>query len=565
MKRFVKIVSLLMVLVSGVSQVACGKSENNVTTTTTAASTAAITTVKQEEEKPPVEYTFDPSVPKAAIQATTLYQIGEPSSFSDKLAISTLQGLVANLSEEQIMISGGAYNNYRTYLKRNWGCTYQSKVDGNAITLEVLMAHYKDLLSGYILASADSSSDSGNVAISLAGILNAVVVTPENQKICDDLGMICLLDATDKDDAWLRASEYWASLNQTIAFEQPLSMAPKLVDYAVMSKSYFSFYNGHNSTEHRNKYKFLSNGGIVFGYNNTLGEYDTVASFSAENIQMIPSDHAYNLSTLSGFKTAVLEQKTTEISNETSKKVHTVCIIMSDGDNVQWMTNDFTTSDKWWANKNRGKFNMGWGLPATAIDLTAPFTEYLYDSMSEKDEFIMQLGGLGYTFPSKWSVEAREEMAAKLSECMIRSDLHYAEILDDNGMTRTVMNSFTKQDGIDGLFYIDYSNYAGMNGKILWSNGKPVVAARYRLWANTSDGSVDGIAKAINRASTEPTSADSYSFIIVHAWSGLSGNNLVEGGNTMNAVAELVRLLDNDVEVVTPSEFMNRIIANEAK
>ncbi|MBQ7827133.1 MAG: hypothetical protein IJ386_02580, partial [Clostridia bacterium] len=280
MKSFVKIVSLLLVLVSGISQVACSKSADS--NTTTLVSTAATTTVNQEEEKTPVEYTFDSSVPKAAVQATTLYQIGEPSSFSDKLAVSTLQGLVANLSEEQIMISGGAYNNYRTYLKRTWGCTYQSKVDGNAITLAPLMAHYKDLLSGYILASADSSSDSGNVAISLAGILNAVVVTPENQKICDDLGMTCLLDATDKDDAWLRSSEYWASLNQTIAFEQPLSMAPKLVDYAVMSKSYFSFYNGHNSTEHRNKYKFLSDGGIVFGYNNTLGEYDTVASFSAE-------------------------------------------------------------------------------------------------------------------------------------------------------------------------------------------------------------------------------------------------------------------------------------------
>ena len=427
------------------------------------------------------------------------------------------------------------------------------------------MEHYKDILSGYILCAADSSSDSGNVAISLAGLLNAVVVTPENQKICDDLGLSCLLDATDKNDAWLRASEYWSQLNQTIAFEQPLSMAPKLVDYAVMSKSYFSFYNGHNSTEHRQKYSFLEDNGIVFGYNNTLGEYDTVASFSAENLQMIPSDHAYNLSTLSGFETSVLEQKTKEPSEDTSNKVHTVCIILSDGDNVQWLTNDFTTSDKWWANSYRGKFDMGWGLPPTALDLTAPMTAYLYDKMTERDEFIMQLSGLGYTFPSKWTKSARDEMASKLSEYMMRSDLHYAEILDDNGMTKSVMSSFTKQDGIDGVFYIDYSNYAGKNGEIMWSNGKPVVAARYRLWANTTDGSISAISKAVNRAPTDPTDAASYSFIIVHAWSGLSGNNLVDSGNTLKAVAELIKAFDNDVEVVTPSEFMNRIVANKAK
>ena len=563
MKYIGKMISIVLIIASGVSLIACNSSKDSGNTTTT--TTASTTTQSKEEEKLPVEYTYDPSVPKAVKQATSLYQIGEPSSFTDKLTLATLQGLVANLCEDQILITGGAVNNYKPYLRKLWNCTISTKVDGNSITIPNLLAHYKDQLSGYILCAADSSSDSGNVAISLAGLLNAIVVTPENQKMCDDLGLTCVLDATDKTDAWLRSSEYWAQLNPKIAFEQPLNMAPKLVDYAVMSKSYFSFYNGHNSSEHRQKYSFLEDNGIVFGYNNTLGEYDTVASFSAENLQMIPSDHAYNLSTLSSFKTAVLEQKTKDVSEETSKKVHTVCIILSDGDNVQWLTNDFSTSNKWWANSYRGKFDMGWGLPPTALDLTAPMTAYLYDKMTERDEFVMQLSGLGYTFPSKWSKSARDKMAAKLSEYMLRSDLHYAEILDDGGMTKSVMSSFTKQEGIDGLFYIDYSNYAGKNGQILWSDGKPVVAARYRLWANTGDGSISSISGAVNRASTNPKDADAYSFIIVHAWSGLNGNNLVESGNTLNAVAELVKSFDKDVEVVTPSEFMNRIIVNKAK
>ena len=563
MKNMVRFISILLLLATGLPLIACSspKEDNSITTTTG----STTTTQSKEEEKPPVELVIDPVVPKAAKQATTLYQINEPSSFTDKLTLATLQGLVANHCEDQILINGGAFNNYKPYLRKNWNCTLQTKVDGKAITIPNLIEHYKDQLSGYILCAADAASDSGNVAISLAGVLNAIVVTPENQKICDDLGLTCLLDASDKNDAWLRSSEYWGQLSQTIAFEQPLNMAPKLVDYAVMSKSYFSFYNGHNANEHRQKYSFLEDNGIVFGYNNTLGEYDTVASFSAENLQMIPSDHAYNLSTLSGFKTDVLQQKTKEVSEELPKKAHTVCIILSDGDNVQWLTNDFSTSDKWWANSYRGKFDMGWGLPPAALDLTAPMTAYLYDKMTVRDEFIMQLSGLGYTFPSKWSKSAREQMAAKLSEYMMRNDLHYAEILDDNGMSKSVMSSFTKQEGIDGLFYIDYSNYAGKNGQILWSNSKPVVAARYRLWANTTDGSISAISKAVNRASIDPTDADSYSFIIVHAWSGLNGKNLVEGGNTMDAVAELVKAFDDDVDVVTPSEFMNRIIANKAK
>lgn len=512
-----------------------------------------------------MDYVFDSAVPKAAKQATSLYLIGEPSSFSDKMTLATLQGLVANQYEDQILMQAGAYDNYKSYLTKNWNCKVETKVDGKNVTIANLLAHYKDGLAGYILASDDSASDSGNVAISLAGILGAVVVTPKNQQLCDDLGLTCIFDATDKDDAWLRASEYWAQLNTDVAVEQPLNMAPKLVDYAVMCKAYFSFYNGRNAEEHQQKYRYLNDNGIIMGYNNTLGEYDTVASLSKVNLQMIPSDHAYNLSTLSGFQTAIFDQKTAVTDGEAGKKIHTVCIILSDGDNLQWLTNDFTTSSKWWANNNRGKFFMGWGLPATAIDMVAPMHAYLYDSMTMRDEFIMQLSGLGYTFPSKWTSAARREMAAKLAEYMVRSDLHYAEILDDNGLNERVVSDFTRQEGIDGLFYIDYSNYAGMKGQILWTNNKPTVAARYRLWANTNDGAIASIARSINYASTDPTKASSYSFIIVHAWSGLSGGNLVDSGNTMEAVAKLVKSFDKSVEVVSPSEFMKRIVANHAQ
>ena len=561
---------LLLTMLAGI--LACNKQaeEEAITTTmittTTAAVTTALTTVLHSKEpRPPMDYVFNSAVPKAAKQATSLYLIGEPSAFSDKLTLATLQGLVANQSEDQILLNAGAYNNYKSYLSENWDCKVTTQVDGKNVTLSNLLAHYKDNLSGYILASDDSASDSGNVAISLAGLLNAVVVTSKNQTLCDDLGLTCLLDATDKDDAWLRASEYWGQLNTRVAVEQPLNMAPKLADYAVMCKAYFSFYNGKNSEEHQQKYSYLQDNGIIMGYNNTLGEYDTVASLSKVNLQMIPSDHAYNLSTLSGFKTAIYDQKTAVVSGETGKRIHTVCIVLSDGDNLQWLTNDFTTSSKWWANTNRGKFFMGWGLPATAIDMVSPMQAYLYDSMTMRDEFIMQLSGLGYTFPSRWSSAARREMAAKLAEYMVRSDLHYAEILDDNGMNERVMSDFTRQEGIDGLFYIDYSNYAGMKGQILWTNNKPTVAARYRLWANTTDGSITSIARSINSASTDPTKASSYSFIIVHAWSGLSGGNLVDSGNTMDAVAQLVKKLDSSVEVVSPSEFMNRIITNHAQ
>ena len=503
-------------------------------------------------EVPPVELNYESSVPKAQKQARVMYVMDEPNSFSEKLTIATLQGIIANVSDEQIFINNGGYSKYSKYIQEEYDCLTPTMIDGKAATVSSALKHFKKYLSGYILCSDDSNSESGSVAVSLAGILNAVVVTPKNEKVCKELNLKCLLDVSKKNDNWLRSSQYWNKLNKDVAVEQPLNMAPKLV------------YNGKKAAEHSKKYEFLNDGGFIFGYNNVLGEFDTVNSISKQNLQLIPSDHAYNLSTLSGFKADTIKQKEFDYNLDGNNK-HTVCIMMSDGDNVQWILNDFATSNKWYGNANRGKINLGWGIAPTAIDLIAPMNAYLFDNMAAGDEFVAQLSGLGYTFPSRWNQSERKSMAAKLSEYMFRTNVKYAEILDDAGMKKDVLSDFTEQKYIKGLFYIDYANYAGNKGDIIWTNNKPTVSAKYRLWAGIDDGSIKKIASKINNTSTDPKNKNSYSFIIVHAWSGLNGDKLVANGNTMDAVKKLIDSFDDDVEVVTPSVFMDRIVSNDVK
>ncbi|MBR4206278.1 MAG: hypothetical protein IKQ92_12465 [Clostridia bacterium] len=499
--------------------------------------------------------------------AKTVCRVPEPSSYSDKLTVASLEGLAARLSDDQILIQGGgAFELYLPYLKSEWGAEVGSRIGGKAASLKNLLEHYTDIVKGYVLCSSDSSSPSVSVAISVAGLLDAVVVTPENVSVAEKAGYTCLLDATDKNDRWLRSSEYFDRLNRKVAFEQPSSMAPKLVDYAVMCGAYFGFYDGHTKQGHTAQYRFLEPGAVVFGYNNTLGERETVQSFSSLNVQMVPADHAYNLSTLSGFPLDSITQKRSEETvSETPAAVHTVTFLMSDGDNIQWVLNNFATSSEWFGSKKRGKFPMGWGISPSSVDVMPPMLSYLYDAMTEKDEFVMQLSGVGYTFPSRWDAEARREMTAEVARRMRRLDLHYAEILDDGGFTEEVMADYTAEDAIDGLFYIDYSHYAGMKGKIIWTNGKPAVSARYYMWADKPDGQLSYIARKVNAAPTDPTDENSYSFIILNVWSGLNGGKLVAHGNTMDAVAELIGQFGDQVEVVSPTVFMDRLIANCGK
>ena len=366
--------------------------------------------------------------PKGTLPKTVI-RIPEPSSYSEKLTLASLQGLAARLSDEKILFRVGAADLYTPYIEKDWGVGITNRIGGKAANFENLLAGYRELLAGYILCAADPADPSVSVAVSLAGVLDCVIATPDTRAAVEEAGYPLVLDVTGCGEKWLRASEYWDRLNRDFAFEQPASMAPKLVDYAVMAGAYFGFYDGHVAAGHKKMYDFLNDGAIVFGYNNTLGEYDAVKSFSEMNLQMVPADHAYNLSTLSCFPKYELKQKEREVP-ETPDTVHTLCIVMSDGDNIQWVLNNFATSSEWFANRHRGEFPIGWGVSPSLLDTAAPMLEYLYDKATPRDEFMMQLSGLGYTFPSRWDREARQKMAHALAEVMGRADLHYAEILE---------------------------------------------------------------------------------------------------------------------------------------
>ena len=512
-------------------------------------------------DEPP---SFPPTIAVAPQKATTLLLTKSLTGF-DGVTLGTLQGLAAKLSQTQILLRASSWSLYLPYMKDAGAEVSEKNADGQAWDLPSLLAYYAPELSGYILSSEESLS----VAISLAGILNAVVVQRSNEKVAIDAGLSMVIDVRNLDDSWLRSSEYFSQLSRNTAVEQPASMAPKLVDYAVMAGAYFNFYDGKDADEHASMFDFLDDGAVVLGWNNVLGEYDTVKSFATLNACLIPADHAYNVSTLSSFfaKGGVNESLyASEKANQShveSANVHTVCIVMSDGDNMQWALNDYAKKTYWYGSNLRGGFPMTWGLPALLGDLALPMMQYYADKQTDQDEFIMQLSGLGYTFPSQWDEEAKWDMAERLAEAMQTRGMRYMNILDDHGFTEQNMSAFTSQEGIEGIFYTDYANYAGYKGEILWSNGVPVVSARYRLWNSINGCDPESIASSINNAPASIFTEEGYTFIIVHAWSGLDAEgNFVANGDTMAAVNKLISLLDSDVEVVSASEFMNRLKDN---
>ena len=490
------------------------------------------------------------SFPHTAVRATRIALADYPAE-ADALTVATLQGVLANMSETQILIKDGAYQKYLPYLDAE---VLETGPDGAAWTAETLLVSFGAQASGYVLCDRESAA----AAVSVAAALQAAAVYEELEPAAKAAGLELLEDVRGWDDGALRKSEYFGLLSRKIAVEQRIDLAPKLVDLAVMAGAYFGFTDTNDEKAHKKAFSFLDDNALVFGWNPALGEYRTVASLSSLNACLIPADHGSNYSVLSGFAEALPAQKT-EAGNLPAKG-HTVCLVMTDGDNLQWITTAFT-NDGHYGSALRGSFPMGWGVPATLPEIAAPMGEYLYENMTANDEFITQISGLGYTYPSMWKNKAAlAEMAAQLADEMKRANTRIAAVLDDGAFSDKSLDTLASQQGIDGLFYFDFADYAGYTGEIRFAQDTPVIAARYRLWNGIEGCSPAEIAASVNAASQDPANKEAYSLVAVHAWSGLDENgNFTEGGDTMKAVQQLVDALDADVRVVPPGEFVRLV------
>ena len=549
--------------------------------TATGFASAKETAGPPQEVTPPEERVLDydsmtdPALPLAKKQAKKLYVI-QPGSFDDMVTAGTVQGLMANQSEENIYIMANpTYQLWLDQIKKDYGVATE-----NVAGIWSALPKFTSKIDGYILCRTTygDAPDSGiynanmdesvNVANTLCSQLNAIAVTEANEQKAKDAGLKMVLDVRDWDEEALRAKpEYYDKLDKNLAIELWQMFGANLRDYAVMSNA-MVFFSQHQEGHRTMFLEDLNDNFALFGWGDPAwGEMNFVAEVSRLNGYTVPSDHSYNLSVLSGYRTERVEQKTEEPSGEVKNK-HTVCFMMTDGDNIQWNLNAFATDERWYGYPSRGSFNMGWGIPATMIDLAPSAVKKIYDMMTPQDGFITQISGLGYMYPSMMTRDNLEKHAAMLNDYMGRADTNILEVIDfDQLYNQDQWDIFMKQPNIDGAFYIDGRNYSYMEGAINWASGKPIISSRYNLWSFEDGGylepggGVNELTTLFSRVGTEnsvlttdPTDESGYSLVLVHCWS-----------HTMSDIQKIISRMDKDkIDVVTPQEFLARVQKNGA-
>lgn len=462
-------------------------------------------------------------------------------SAEQKVLVSTLQGLVAKTSSEQIYIDeGGPSSVWTSYLKSKYGITLTSYSSWSD-----LVSHFKSKITGYVLYNRAANARSLTAATSLCGPMNAIAVDASLENAVRALGLTKVkADVHDKDEKWVY-SNYHNLFNKQMAAEQNPTINHHLRDYITLTNA-FAFYDG-NTAFRTSVLQGLNSEAFCFGYGQD--EFNMVKNAAQQGVPMLPSDLAANLAPLSSvFDTTGLKQKTFTTPT-TEENVHYVTFLVSDGDNLSvdtWQLYNYFNTPV------RGSFNMGYTVSPSMADLAPSVLSWYYANASNgtnKDFFVAGPSGSGYTFPTQMPAGKLDTYLTRLNTFMGVAGLNICNILDQNlNSHMDVWNKYLAQPNIDALIYTGYGE--APQGTITFSsNKKPIIAERDNLWQGLEEEAT--VTSNINSRPANPHSADGYSLVFVHIWT-----------KDLSAIQKVVNGLNSNVRVVTPDAFVKLIKAN---
>ncbi|MDR0415045.1 MAG: RICIN domain-containing protein [Prevotellaceae bacterium] len=478
-----------------------------------------------------------------------LYLTSESWSYSQKVALQSLQGMLARTKPEILrdMHDHAAVVGSVVPLDR----TYYSN-------FSALLARYANRFDGYILCKARTSSV--NVAFSLCPILNAIAIPEDIEQTAKSAGYTLKLDVRGKDEAWA-LDNYGDDMSKTIASYQAANddRALHLGDYSVFAGALQFWDDKADGTLARRVYSRMNPCAVYFGWG--AGEYNTVEQLSQRSAMIHPSDWSPNLSTLSNIPAKIPRQKAPPAGYKVTPNVHTVCFVISDGDNIQWLSGSLNNANNW-ANPDKSRLKLGWTVsPAFAELAPVLYKKYVENALTTegaRNLLIAGPSGAGYYFPSIYPKLA--EQTKWMNKLLKKADLNIVNIIDKDGSHNP--NEYLKQSNVDALFYYSYGGqYTGVKGQIKWYKDKPSIGGRFTLWGNSDDGSAatrnrvaQNLANTLNSQSTDIHSAAGYSLVPVHIWT-------MNPSDVLNCIGKL----NANVRVVSPDEFVWLVRKNVGK
>jgi len=438
-------------------------------------------------------------------------------------------------------------------LSKNYDQWYSATVDRlnikevGTIKIWEIIRRYHDqgIINGYILYSYDRSkgayyekrqdiNSSVNVATTVAGILNAILVEESQKNQALKLGLRELFDARGRTLQWCLDS-YADNLNKHIL----LTVDPKIGNNRglAIAHNIAATYGAGPDTERF--CKWLTPPGAILGWN-CSDEMSQTRLVTEYGHFQTATNWAMNLPFLSAGSENLIIRKVKNVDPaliDYDDPRHLVCFIPSDGDNLQYLMGGFCFNPDYWANPLHGEFPFSWTSCTALLVQACPGTvNYLADTQPEGINLVEHGGG--YYYPDLFARKQPNRLAVltqharRISTQLNRTGVKVFSFICKDVQSQEAQNAyavFAKEiKGLVGMIAFQYYPYDGGNGRIFWvKNAKgieiPVVTATHSIWANAywpRGGTPAKIARLIKKRSEEKRGTEeNFSVVATHAWS----------------------------------------------
>lgn len=446
-------------------------------------------------------------------------------------------------------------------------CSDYESVDGLRVQL-------KGFFDGYVLTDVKNNPESGIVASVASHVYNSIIVDVRDKEYFEKAGYSMKYDATHKTtlDAW---HEFKDKCNNEALVIMPVQTG-ELREFAIKNNLFVLNLNkkqgdprsGQNVDLLEEVLAWLQPNVPVYGWEQGVSEDQFVARISKSGHPMIPCDWSYNHSLTSLLYTERQQPVQAQSFNpkfiDFGKKRNYVSFFLSDGDNIQWMMQDFATS--FYDVPEAIEVKMSYGLPVSTLSMMAPAQLHNLMNLRRDECSVLEMLGGGYYYIDTYSQNNNRNDNLKIAAERLAVSMRRYHVGLLGVMAMDVKSVASKEayqafvdanDRLEGIIALQYSPYAGGGGEVFWVTNKngydiPVITVRYSLWdrIHEREGSPDFIASKLKAEAQ----VESFSAICVHAWSRFEGN-----AHGAAAARLCAGKLDGRFEVVNMQELVWRL------
>ncbi|MGA2093770.1 MAG: hypothetical protein ABSH16_10245 [Sedimentisphaerales bacterium] len=461
------------------------------------------------------------------------------------------------------------------------------------------------LIKGYILYRPDHSKGeinqhrqgmdcSVNVATSMAGLLDGIIVDEKLEGEVKSHGLRMLMDARDRSQKWCFKTYKDKFNRRMVCVQDPRK--PNVRDFAISQKA-FTMYGYDEPIQ--TVVKWLEPLSPILGWGGD-DEFQMTELFTLWGHFQTGTDWCINLPVLMAgtekyeqARVRSFDPRTIDFNDTRS----TISFIDTDGDNTEWFEGNFFRSVEgkdYWSSPQRGTIPFGWSCCFAHLSQLCPEAiDYAAATQSPNDWFVEFGGGyyypdlFGLKRPNRWELLGRH--ARRTWELMKKNNTRIIGFnvskLDSSDALKSYEIFASQTDGLLAILIFQYDGYEAGAGKVFWVKDRngieiPVITARYSIWNRHNQRKRSGtpakVAREIRQTveNSPPAELPRYDWVIAHAWSWFrqspgddenaenmpQENASKQGGTRVYApVMWCAERLSPNIRIISPEEMAWRI------